>query len=333
MIIYNGQASHCTYWRGNRVFNFNPFRLSTLSTPFYVENTSEETATISIGVVPESDFEYWVWDTVPIQKSLDKSSWTNAGTGRNGVYISIEPHKRVYLRATANAWGGKAYQEGDGGYYWAEGHISIQCNKPHNVGGNIFSLLYGEDFNSQTEFKNSGDMPFKELFYKDTNLIDAFDLLLPAETLKSSCYDLMFYGCTNLVSAPELPATTLADKCYYYMFYGCTNLVSAPSCLPATTLVASCYEDMFSQCINMIKSPDILATTLASRCCILMFDGCSNLNHIKVMFTTTPAVSYTAYWVRGVAASGTFIKNPAATWNVTGTEGVPSGWTIEYASN
>jgi len=33
--------------------------------------------------------------------------------------------------------------------------------------------------------------------------------------------------------------------------------------------------------------------------------------------------------VSGVAATGTFVKNSSATWNVTGVNGVPSGWTIE----
>ena len=38
------------------------------------------------------------------------------------------------------------------------------------------------------------------------------------------CYALMFYGCTTLITAPELPATTLAGFCYYNMFYNCTKL-------------------------------------------------------------------------------------------------------------
>jgi hypothetical protein len=34
-------------------------------------------------------------------------------------------------------------------------------------------------------------------------------------------------------------------------------------------------------------------------------------------------------WVSGVSSTGTFVKNVAATWNVTGKNGIPSGWTIE----
>ena len=51
------------------------------------------------------------------------------------------------------------------------------------------------------------------------------------------------------------------------------------------------------------------------------------------MFKTTPSTAYTNSWVRGVASSGTFVKNVAATWNVTGVHGIPEGWTVETATN
>jgi hypothetical protein len=63
-----------------------------------------------------------------------------------------------------------------------------------------------------------------------------------------------------------------------------------------------------------------------------MFNGCANLNYIKAMFTTTPSTTYTSGWVNGVAATGMFVKNSAATWTTTGVNGVPTGWTVETAS-
>jgi hypothetical protein len=63
-----------------------------------------------------------------------------------------------------------------------------------------------------------------------------------------------------------------------------------------------------------------------------MFSDCTSLSYIKAMFTTTPSSSYTRDWVKNVKASGTFVKNSAATWNVTGNNGIPSGWTVETAS-
>jgi hypothetical protein len=50
------------------------------------------------------------------------------------------------------------------------------------------------------------------------------------------------------------------------------------------------------------------------------------------MFTTTPGSGYTDIWVDGVSSSGTFVKNNSATWNVTGTDGIPFGWTVTTAT-
>ena len=85
---------------------------------------------------------------------------------------------------------------------------------------------------------------------------------------------------------------------------------------------------MFKGCTSLVTAPILLATTLADFCYGNMFNGCTSLNYIKAMFTTKPSSSYTSNWVNGVASSGTFVKNSAATWNVTGVNGVPSGWTV-----
>lgn len=153
---------------------------------------------------------------------------------------------------------------------------------------------------------------------------------LSATRLADSCYKFMFYNCKSLTVAPELPATTLMDSCYGGMFAGCTNLTSAPE-LPATTLANTCYGAMFSDCKGLTVAPELPAITLVSNCYKNMFKGCTNLSYIKAMFTTTPASSYTQMWVSGVKATGTFVKNSEATWDVTGNNGVPTGWTVETA--
>ena len=90
------------------------------------------------------------------------------------------------------------------------------------------------------------------------------------------------------------------------MFQGCSGLTTAPV-LPATTLVANCYYQMFY--------------------------GCSSLNYIKAMFTTSPG-GQTANWLNGVAATGTFVKNSAATWtNPCGASTYPCGWTVRTESS
>lgn len=181
---------------------------------------------------------------------------------------------------------------------------------------------------------------------------------LPATTLTQSCYYEMFWGCFNLTTAPELPATTLAYSCYYGMFAECRSLINAPELpatsfvsygnyarmfekcvslttapeLPATTLGESCYNQMFKGCTSLINAPVLPATTLASSCYSEIFSGCTNLNYIKAMFTSVPDTYNTYQWVKNVSATGTFVKNSAATWDVSGVHGIPDGWTVETAT-
>lgn len=154
---------------------------------------------------------------------------------------------------------------------------------------------------------------------------------LPATQLADNCCVNMFKNCTSLTTAPKLLATKLANNCYINMFSGCTSLTTVPE-LPATTLASSCYNSMFYGCTSLTTAPELPATTLASGCYQNMFYGCSNLNYIKAMFTTTPSTSYTQNWVSGVSSTGTFVKNANATWDVSGDNGIPTGWDVETAT-
>lgn len=156
---------------------------------------------------------------------------------------------------------------------------------------------------------------------------------LPATTLAIRCYQNLFNGCGSLTSAPELPATTMVENCYANMFYGCSKLTTAPE-LPSTTLGVGCYQGMFYQCNSLTKAPVLPATTLVTDCYKNMLNGCSKLNYIKAMFTTEPSSKYTANWVKGVASSGTFVKNKNATWiegYFFGIDGIPEKWKVVKA--
>ena len=243
------------------------------------------------------------------------------------------------------------------------GQSSFSSTSTYNIEGNIMSLMYGDDFKGKTSFKTPISNGYRagtfcQLFTNNQNIISVDHLVLPATTLEIRCYEemfkgctslttapvlpattlvgdnsysSMFEGCTSLTTAPELPATTLGIRCYESMFKGCTSLTTAPV-LPATTLEIECYVSMFSGCTSLTTAPELLATTLTNRCYEAMFKGCTKLNYIKAMFITTPSASYASNWVNGVAATGTFVKNSAATWNVRGVNGIPSGWTITTAS-
>ena len=202
----------------------------------------------------------------------------------------------------------------------------------------LANYCYSDMFVGCTSLTTAPELPattlinycYAGMFGGCTSLTAAPELL--ATTLTSNCYQYMFYNCTSLTTAPELSATTLAQRCYDGMFGGCSDLTTAPE-LPATTLANYCYQGMFTNCISLTTAPELPATTLTNGCYGNMFKGCTNLNYIKAMFTTTPGTTYTNTWVNSVSATGTFVKNSAAQWDVSGVNGIPEGWTVQTASN
>jgi hypothetical protein len=237
--------------------------------------------------------------------------------------------------------------------HYANGIGTFTINKFHNLKGNCMSMLFGDDAANHNSLVGY-DYAFCKLFNGCTGIVEVSNNFLPATELAIFCYRGMFEDCTSLVNAPALPATTLSTYCYGNMFRGCTSLVNTPE-LPTTTLTSSCYANMFESCTSLVNTPELPATTLTSSCYAGMFDGCtslvnapalpatelvigcyshmfngcSNLNYVKALFTTTPSSDYTYYWLNGVSETGTFVKNANATWDVTGVDGVPEGWTVE----
>ena len=286
--------------------------------------------------------------TRTISASTDNGeTWTGytSSTGGSGITLAtLNKGDRLLIKGENSTYG------------TSSNYNRFNSTGQFEVKGNIMSLVSGDSFANADEI--TGTYTFNKLFYQRTGLTSTENLILPATALTLSCYNSMFYGCTSLTVAPELPATTLATGCYGGMFHGCTSLTSAPSVLPATTLAESCYEEMFNGCTSLTTAPELPATTLADNCYFHMFYGCTsltkapelpattladycylemfydctNLNYIKAMFTTTPSTTYTANWAYGVASSGTFVKNAAAQWDVTGVNGIPTGWTVETAT-
>ena len=263
----------------------------------------------------------------PIKYSKDLNTWTDISFVSGGKStIVLNKGEKLYLKGNNSTYGriviGNRYN-----YY---SHAQFLATKNIDIMGNIMSLVSGDPFINPTTIESP--FTFLRLFYSTIKLVNAKDLILPATTLTDSCYYNMFLGCEALTTAPALPATTLAKSCYSNMFFGCEALTTAPE-LPATTLTAYCYNGMFNDCFALTTAPELPATTLAKGCYSGMFWSCYNLKYIKAMFITTPSTTYTSNWVSGVSSKGTFVKNSAATWNVTGDYGIPSGWTVQTASS
>lgn len=118
---------------------------------------------------------------------------------------------------------------------------------------------------------------------------------------------------------------------------GLKSIVNPETFLPYTNVSDACYVSLFSGCTSLTNSPTLPATTLTYDCYTMMFHGCSNLNHIKMLAKEAKSKSGISIgiedclydWVNGVSPTGTFIKNPDATWEVYGVSGIPKGWTVK----
>lgn len=174
---------------------------------------------------------------------------------------------------------------------------------------------------------------YQEMFYGCSSLLEI--PLLPATILGNWCYADMFEYCTSLAIIPDnmLPATTLKYQCYRYMFRYCTSLNKVPfNLLPATTLETYCYQMMFYGCTSLTTAPELPATTLASACYQYMFWSCSKLNNVKCLATDISATSCTTAWLHRVSASGTFTKAASMNDWTSGSDGIPTNWTVVDAT-
>lgn len=213
--------------------------------------------------------------------SIDKTTWNEVTSTTDGAVItSLSSGGKVYLKGENSVYGSSTTE-----------YNSFDSDNAFGVEGNIMSLIYGDSFLGERTI-NSGQA-FRSLF-QNTPVIYTENLILPATKLSLSCYNRMFYGCSALITAPELPATTLGQYCYQYMFHGCSSLTTAPE-LPVTKLQASCYSYMFAYCSNLTTAPTLPATTLASSCYEHMFRGCTKITTVPTQFLHATALSNYCY--------------------------------------
>ena len=184
-----------------------------------------------------------------------------------------------------------------------DNYYNFQFSALTRASGNIMSLL-----DKQFRKKEVTEYCFNVLFYNCTSLTTAPEL--PATTIRESSYYNMFSG-SGIVVAPELPATTLGGACYRRMFYGCTSLTEAPE-LPATTLVNWCYYEMFNGCTSLTTAPELPATTLAESCYYNMFGGSGIVVAPELPATTLAGACYRSMF-NGCTSLTTAPELPATT--------------------
>lgn len=141
-----------------------------------------------------------------IEYSMDTTLWNLLLEGESTT--AVNSGERIYFRGR--------------GLIVSYGIGTFSISKACNIGGNVMSMLYGDDYAYVT--KINYENAFTGLFSDCTNIRKVGIDLLPATTLAVNCYARMFDGCSSLTNAPKLPATTLVNGCYSGMFKGCRNI-------------------------------------------------------------------------------------------------------------
>lgn len=248
--------------------------------------------------------------TITMQYSYDGKTWDAWDLsalpfgGNTKVYVRGVNNARFATNGTSNT-----FTFGTDSYVYVSGIAEALLNGESEV------LQYSTQYT------------FKTLFKDQIALREADRLRFEAMSNSEACYQSMFSGCSNLLSAPELPATKLGYSPYRSMFNGCSSLVKAPSILPATTVSSWVYAYMFNNCKSLVNAPELPLTTLTSNCYYNMFSGCTSLKTIRCRAKVT-AGGATYQWLYGVKTVGNLYGYSEYGWS-SGESGIPTTWIFE----
>lgn len=298
--------SATTIWVANEFFHkartkFENSGLTNLPY-FYVEATDANGCTVTIN---QNGLQYQV----------DNDGWINY-TAKD--LIPLEEGEKLYIRAGSATSPVKDWS----------GAAKFNCTGSFNLGGNLASLVIGEDFAQGADLTTlAPGWKFAYLFQNEKGLQKASALEIPMTAMTTEGFQYLFDGCTNLTEPPALPSTTLAQSCYKCMFKGCSLMKTAPA-LPARTLAISCYDQMFVNCTALTKAPTLPAETLVASCYNNMFNNCTRLKEIAMMATDVSASNSMSNWVKNVPGGGTFYRNPKMLGLKNGVSSVPTNWNL-----
>lgn len=196
--------------KGVSAGNDKPLDPLNVHCPFFIKNESADVAQIRIYKRNNDS------PSIEIDISKNARDWETIGTtSTNGLYINILPDSRLYLRAETSSWSSASDVE----------HAnSFSVDKTYSIGGNLLSLLYGGEFDGQTDFKNDSANAFIALFRNEDNLVDASSLQLNAEFVPTNAYDTMFAHCENLESAPIIKGQTFSNQSCNTLFINCVKI-------------------------------------------------------------------------------------------------------------
>lgn len=262
---------------------------------YFTLETIEASTSITFNYATASDY---------VQYSTDGGrNWTSYLTTNGAIFVA-DAGTKVSFRARRT------------GYNCNGMSAIVTADKPCYIYGNMMSLLCTDGFYTPATTLPSDNTfraalkgatwarshPTKKILLPATTLRNScyWDLFngctgltecpvnsLPAETLMTYSYYQMFLNCSSMTSVPTISATTLAQECCLGMFKGCSSLPVAPA-LPATTVGQGSYREMFSGCTSLVTVPAFtIAVINGNSCCYQMFYGCSSLENPNCTLSAT----------------------------------------------
>lgn len=239
----------------------------------YYEALADGTFTCTIAKAATTDI------VTSVSYSLDGRNWTtltnvNSKSADISDTINITTGQKVYIKGIMKK------RKGDNG-----GLVNLNTSYKFNLGGNVASLLFGDNFEGKEDytFTNDNNMLLQSAF-ANKYVVDASNLIIPFNTPPANAYKDMFMNCTYLV----LPPTTIKvpfGRGYVcsQMFRGCTSLTTMPNLIidSHSGYAGSIFEAMFYDCTSLEYFTPIAyvyAGRTGSNCAFKnMFKNCTSL--------------------------------------------------------
>lgn len=214
--------------------------------------------------------------------SHDRITWTPilnvAGETQSVSLPAINTGEKYY-------WKGVNYALSQNGQYKEDTtlkNVHISSSQNFKVYGNMFSMLWGDDFIGKNYFPNdTTDYIYAGFFWNSTKLIDAQNLYFPGQHTKG------------------FNANNASDN-------------------PTSDEVINSFNDLFNGCSNLEYGPIIEMLTIVGNSSIKrMFRGCSKLKSATFYVIITPTGSQVAndIWSNVTVANLTLYLPTISTWN------------------
>lgn len=200
--------------------------------------------------------------TNAVEYSLNNGAWTSlaASTATPTLVAGNLIRWRATITPTSSA---------------GVGTFSSTCY--YNAMGNPLSLNLGDSFVGVTTMPNKSYM-FYKLFYQDTHIKSAKNMMLVCTTLRNTCYMSMFES-SSVEVAPLISGTSFPSNSCNSMFLNCENLRTVQPFTIASLSGEANFYSAFKNCTSLQHAPITVtfSGSMPFSSFVSMFYGCSLL--------------------------------------------------------